>query len=281
MTDETTNPAPEVVPQTQAQDVQPEIELAEELLSEEEGNAPEPEYDDVEYEGKKYKVPKEIRDAVMRQADYTKKTQEVAEARRALETQQMQIQQAVQIQQALQQDVAQITALQSKLAQYEGLDWTRFSEDDPVAAQKAFFEYTKLKDTVSGAQSQLQQRQLALVNEHRAQREKLIQEGRQAIAREIKGWSPELGEELVKYATSQGISEMDVRSTVTPAHIKILHKARQFDQLMAKASAKARTAEPQAEPAQTVPGRSVSSANPNRMSTEEWMKWRSKQIARG
>lgn len=283
MTDETTNPTPEVA--TEAPDeAQLLAALEPEVLPEEgeEGTEPEIELDEVEYEGKQYKVPKDLKEAVMRHADYTRKTQEVAEQRRALEAQQLRFQQAAQIQQQLQTEAAQIQVLQSRLQQFEGVDWTRFSEDDPVAAQKAFFEYTKLKDTVLSAHSQMQQRQAALLQEHRAERDKLVQEGRQALAREIKGWSPELGEELVKYATSQGVSEVEVRSTVSPSHLKILNKARLYDQLMAKASAKPRpAADQQVEPAPTVTGRSASTASPARMSTEEWMRWRSKQIARG
>jgi hypothetical protein len=285
MTDETTNPTPEVVDTAPAPALAPElvdeldVDLTDEVLSDEDEGTDE-DWDEVEYEGKQYKVPKDLKDAVLRQADYTRKTQEVAEQRRALEAQQVQFQQAAQIQAQLQQEYAQVATLQSRLAQYEGVDWTRFSEDDPVAAQKAFFEYTKLKDAVIGAQSQLQQRQHALVEEHRAYRDKLIQEGRQALARDIKGWSPELGEELVKYATSQGIGEVEVRSTVSPAHLKILNKARLYDQLMAKASAKSKPVAPQAEPAPTVQGRSVSTVNPSRMSTDEWMRWRNKQVAK-
>jgi hypothetical protein len=40
---------------------------------------------EVEYEGKTYCLPPELRDALLRQADYTRKTQEVAQARKALE----------------------------------------------------------------------------------------------------------------------------------------------------------------------------------------------------
>ena len=40
--------------------------------------------EEVEYEGKTYKVPKELKGALMKNADYTQKTQEVAEQRKSV-----------------------------------------------------------------------------------------------------------------------------------------------------------------------------------------------------
>ena len=51
---------------------------------------PPPELEEVEHEGKKYQIPKPLKGALLMQADYTRKTQEVAEQRRAVEEQQRQ-----------------------------------------------------------------------------------------------------------------------------------------------------------------------------------------------
>jgi hypothetical protein len=63
--------------------------------------------DEIEYEGKKHRVPKELKDAFMRNADYTQKTQQVAEARKTVESSwreaQQTAQQLAQAQQALTQ----------------------------------------------------------------------------------------------------------------------------------------------------------------------------------
>lgn len=44
-----------------------------------------PELSQVEYEGKTYQLPPELKDALLRQADYTKKTMEVADTRKSIE----------------------------------------------------------------------------------------------------------------------------------------------------------------------------------------------------
>ena len=55
------------------------------LIKEGLGDDSTPEELEVEFEGKTYKVSPEIKDALLRQADYTKKTMEVAEQRKAYE----------------------------------------------------------------------------------------------------------------------------------------------------------------------------------------------------
>lgn len=63
---------------------------------------------EVEYEGKTHRVPKELKDAVLRQSDYTKKTTELAQERQVLHQTYAQAQQSVQ----------QISSAQQALMQY-------------------------------------------------------------------------------------------------------------------------------------------------------------------
>lgn len=63
---------------------------------------------EVEYEGKTHRVPKELKDAVLRQADYTRKTTEVAQERQVLHQTYAQAQQSVQ----------QLSTAQQTLLQY-------------------------------------------------------------------------------------------------------------------------------------------------------------------
>jgi hypothetical protein len=47
----------------------------------------------VEYEGKKYQLPPELKDALLRQTDYTKKTMEVADTRKSIEATKAEVEQ--------------------------------------------------------------------------------------------------------------------------------------------------------------------------------------------
>jgi hypothetical protein len=97
---------------------QPEVEAQPE---QQEAEAPEseasPEFAEVEYEGKSYQVPPEIKDALLRQSDYTRKTTEAAERTRALEQKELEhrfVEDRRKFDDAVKDDVSQL----------QELDWT-------------------------------------------------------------------------------------------------------------------------------------------------------------
>ena len=98
------------------------------------GEPPEPELVEVEYEGKKHKVPPELKDALLRTADYTRKTQEVAEQRKAVEAKQVEANQAFQTSQEVIEARAHIHHVDSQLKQYENVNWAQLEQEDPVGA---------------------------------------------------------------------------------------------------------------------------------------------------
>ena len=105
MTEDATNPvdveddavldAPEVDAESYSDDETPEADAD---GAPDEGQ-PEDDTEEVDWDGAKYRVPKPLKDALLRQADYTRKTQELAEQRRTVEqhftslTQQAELQQ--------------------------------------------------------------------------------------------------------------------------------------------------------------------------------------------
>ena len=92
--------------------------------------------EEIDYEGEKYKVPAKLKEAFLRQADYTRKTQEVAEQKRDIERQAAEVQQRAQFNQQHVQDVAKVMAIDEQLAKYQGLDWNAITDADPVQAMK-------------------------------------------------------------------------------------------------------------------------------------------------
>ena len=83
----------------------------------------EPEEVEVEYDGQTYSVPAALKDALLRQADYTRKTQEVAEGRKALDADRMAHSRSSETARAHIQDAARIVALNDQLAHYDKIDW--------------------------------------------------------------------------------------------------------------------------------------------------------------
>ena len=235
------------------------------------------EFDEVEYEGKKYSLPKELKDALLRQSDYTRKTQEVAEQRKSIESQQAQIKQAYEVQQRNIQEYSQLIGIDQQIKRYENVDWNAFSDQDPVEAQKAWFQYQQLQQSRNGLANQISQRENQRQVEAQQMSARQIEEGQKVLQREIKGWSPDMAKEIRSYMISQGASDHDLDGIISPVAVKTMHKAYLYDQMMSKAKQKP-AEETKPTPVTKVGQKAASTKDPDKMSTDEWMKWRESQL---
>lgn len=238
MTEETTNPGEglEVVdalasenedlnPHEDNQDIEDGLDGDD---GEGEGDAqPEDEFEDVEFEGKTFNVPKAIKEGLLRQADYTRKTQEVAEVKRAVEARQATLQQTEQLQAAFAQDIAQLGALNDRLAPYEKVtDWPTYLRTGGAEAQAHYAEMQALKGErdsfAQGLGQKVQQRTL----EEQRETARQIEEGRAELAKHIKGYGPDTLSKLETFAAPFGFSSEDIRQAeADPRSIRILHLA--------------------------------------------------------
>lgn len=283
MTEETTNPETEVEPIDA-----PEVEAEEPDTDEtSEGEEPEEEDDDsedVDYEGKLYRVPKHIKDALMRQADYTRKTQEVAEQRRMIEQAQAAFEQRTAAQQAMIKDYAKVEALTDTLAEYEKVDWRGYSATDPGAAQQAWIQFQQLRDQKAQLVGQLQNREREQAFEAQRATARQIEEGQAILARDIKGWGPELAAKVSAYAMSEvGVTQEELSKIADPRVVKLLYRAYEASQSQ-KATQTAKKAV-QAVAIKPVKAIGSKAAAPSvglsdQLPTDEWLKRRREQIAK-
>ena len=254
----------------------PEIE--DELETEEPEGQPEVEYEVIEYEGKEYELPVELKDAVLRQGDYTKKTQEVAEQRKALETQTEQFQRAVSTHQENLQEYAQLQMVGQQLQQYQNVDWGKMAQDDPATAQQHQFKYMQLRDQFTQLDTHLKTKHQQAIHEAQENLNKQVEQGKTVLARDIKGWNDGVDDQLTQYCLDQGFTEEEVqriKNPVQPLSVKLIHKAFLYDKLQANAKKK-----PQADvkPVRSVRGKAKTQKDPDKMSSDEWLRWRNKQI---
>ena len=277
--DEPTNPAPgeDNVPATlpDAQEVDSE---AVDNESPAEGEAPESE--EIEHNGRKYLVPKALKPLMLMQADYTRKTQEVAEQRRAVMAERQALHQTSQ---AELDAYAQATALGRQLAHYQQVDWRAWHDSDPFAAAAATSEYNMLRDQHSQALARLSQahgQRTFLAQQETARR---MEAGRAALAREIPGWSDDLKARLIGFAADYGFSRDELDDLeADPRVAKVLHAAfagsRSADTARKVQDA---LAAQQVQPASTVRARGAPPAGlDDRLSADEWMRRRNAQTRR-
>jgi multidrug efflux pump subunit AcrA (membrane-fusion protein) len=191
-------------------------------------------------------------------ADYTKKTQEVAEQRKALEeyaqtiqVQEQQLKAQAELQQALFGELAQITAIDQQLADFQAIDWNQLSENDFVEAQKLFFTQNKLQTQRSQLVQQLEAKQQQLTQAQQKSLNERIAKGKEVLAKEIPNWSPDTSKAIISAGKEYyGFSDEEMSSVIDPRHVKVLHDAMQWRKLQQNTGVKNKvsTAKPVIKP---------------------------------
>ncbi len=243
-------------------------------------DAPVDEDEEIDYDGEKYKVPKKLKDAFLRQQDYTQKTQTVAEQRREVEARQQQLIAQAQAQQQHLAEYAEAYALDNQLKQFAQLDWNALTDSDPVQALKLDRQYRELQQRRAEIVSSVTQKQQQAYAQMQRENAKRIAEGQAVRAREIKGWSPEMAKELVSSAKELGFQAEELGSINDPRVVKLLHKAWQFDQLIKKQATPKDKPVPQEKPVTRITAsKGTVAKDPSKMTDKEFAQWRRRQIA--
>ena len=247
-----------------------------------EGDDGAPAFEKVNYEGTDYEVPAALKDALLRQSDYTRKTQEVSEQRKALEERAAEMTEMVQLRDQQFEQAATIMAFDQQIAQYEAVNWDALMAEDPEAFQRLDFERRKLEKTRETANQQLHQKSAEVSQAQHATLAKAAEKTRAALKEKYSDWSPELEESMAQFAISLGVPERQLRTTVDQGVLEILYKAHKFEEIERKRQAASKKSKPApAEPATRVRGRKQGGRkDPDKMSVAEWTKWRESQIAK-
>ena len=197
----------------------------------------EEELDGVKVRGKAAALEKLKAERLM-QADYTRKTQEVAEQRRAIESAAQALKQQQEVSQAHIREVAQLVAIEDRLKQFAQVNWQALSDSDPVQAQKLHIEMTQLQTRRGQVAASISQREQQRTEEAQRITAKRLQEASDVLSREIKGWSPEYAGKLLEYGVANGGNREALAQVTDPFIVKVLHKAHLYDQLQKQQAAK-------------------------------------------
>jgi len=220
----------------ESQDVEEELEEAAEVEDPTEESEDEtedaPEYiteGNIEIDGESVSV-EEIKLGYLRQADYTKKTQVVAEQRKAAEEQTANYESTLS---------ALLTASGADLSRFDNVNWEQAAVENPEQYKQAKAVFEQTQQTYNFIKSQ--------ADEH----QKRNQEQQQAIAREnakesltvlkstIPNWNNDLYYSIGEYATSTlGVTSEEFNDVHDHRMITALYKAMQFDQAKVKTQKK-------------------------------------------
>ena len=211
--------------ETEAEEAQEgETEAEEEAEAETEEEAEEPKYITeglVEIDGEDVDI-QELKQGHLRQQDYTRKTQQVAEDRKAAE-------------QKRQQYESQLHALSvaagSNLHRYAHIseaNWREMAAERPDDYKRHWADYEKAIRYQQFLDNQVAENNAKNEQRLNAEREAQAADALQTIKAIIPNWSNELYSEIGKYAQAIGVSKF--ADIIDPGIITAIHKASQFDQ---------------------------------------------------
>lgn len=191
-----------------------------------------PDFEEIEYDGKTYQIPPELKDALMSKQDYTRKTQELARNREAIEGLQQQArlfaeQQA--FEQTTHKERAEIDNLSFQIQQYEALDWSGFEAQDLF---KLKMQVDALKSKREDLKNALNGRRQQFAQQLKARRDEIQKGLPDQVRTRIQTWGDQSMDDLSQYALSRGYTQIDVQNlALSPRDIETMWKAQQWDKL--------------------------------------------------
>jgi hypothetical protein len=194
---------------------------------------------EIEVEGWKGKIPTKLKAEIDKGADYTRKTQELADQKRLFESQ-LRVQQEQQaFMNSARAEYEQLQQIEAQLEQYKRVDLTQIDSDNlnrmSMASANLREERAKLKETLDGRQAEFKQKMLTSWDQ-------MTQNAHAAITKAVPNWDKVSGE-VAQYALGQGFPFEHItgydRTTrervgpgvVDPLFAKTLYKAMQYDKL--------------------------------------------------
>lgn len=254
---------------------------------------------EIEHEGQKYRVPKALKDSFLRQADYTRKTQAVAQAAREVQAAQAAFEAEAKATREAQEaeiaDHATVHALKTQLDAWKAVNWEALEAHDrdngTQELASAMRRHQALKDALASAQDTLnqkittrttkqQQEQQQRDEAARAEDVRLLTEGAQYLRSKIPDW-PTVASQVGAFGQERfGFTPQEIAAVRDPRMFEVLHLAMIGAKALGETKTAARVqAQVTMQPAVQVGGRAAPAPDMNRMSTDEWMRARQKQIA--
>lgn len=212
-----------------------------------EAQAEEPRYK-VKIDGKEVELPaSELAQGYQRQQDYTKKTMEVAEARKAAEAE---LQAARTEREQYSQRLNGIAQqLQGALQEAQNIDWQQLLETDPVEYLKQQHLFTQRQATLQQVQAEQKLSEQQQQAEQAKAREDYIRQQHQALLDKLPEWKDEGKAQaekasLVKNLTERGFTNDEISTLADHRLVLLARDAAKYQELMAKAKTAAQKVAP-------------------------------------
>ena len=247
-------------PQTEEAKAQPEAVQAEEVVeyqfdeaeseeqdvSAEEADSQEEEVEElpkyrVKVSGEEMEVTlDELLNGYSRTADYQKKTQSLAEQRKAVEAERVKIEEAAKTRETYAQRLQVIEQLLQQ--QNQGEDLSQLKTEDPIAYAVAMAEKVEREKQLAAVQAERQRVQQEQMTHQQALLQKHIQQEQQKLIEAIPDFKDDVKGEVIRrdirnYAKSIGFTDQELSQVYDSRAVQTLYKAMQYEKLMANKGA--------------------------------------------
>lgn len=291
--DTATNPEAEA-PEAEAPEVDneaPETLAADESDENAEDGSEDGEEEELDIDGEPIRVPKtlaeKLKARMMMQADYTQKTQALAEQRREIEAQRQAVQWEREMESNLSEETAQLSAVRKRLDQFQQVNWQALAQEDASQYAALHAEYTTLKDYNDSLSGQIEGRKAQLAA---AREQATAISVERAVAQlnqpdPTNGWDGKFdadkSRKMTDFLMKKGANPEVLRTILDPLSIKIINLAMIGDEALRQKSAGLKAPAPVAKPVPQVnTGKTRTTVNPDKLSADDWLKWRESQLAR-
>ena len=190
----------------------------------------------VKIDGKDTEVTEdELLSGYSRQADYTRKSQVLAEQRKKMD------EELAATQQERQHYLSQLEQFNlqadSKLEEFKSVDWTKLKEEDPMEYALKRDQYRELQENkrlVAEEQQNLAQKQQA---EMQTKWNEELARQQEVMAQRLPEWNdpekgPKLKQNIKSFALKKGFTEQEVDSLIDARSVDVLHKAMMYETLL-------------------------------------------------
>ena len=230
-------------------------------------------------DGEPHEVPAALRDVLERAARHEAAGAELDRRAQMLEAGRQALADRMQAHEDHFTEHARLAALDDQIARLSQVDWAGLQRQDPQQAQALMGQLFQMKQAREIAAGHLHHRQSVRAFEARREHAARSEHAHAVVSREIEGWGPGRAAEVAQFAMDHGISLDELSALADPRLIKILHHACNGHAALQRKSAGARLTAVQAvRPAIQVGGTGGGPKDPNRMSTDDWMRHRRGQV---
>ena len=191
---------------------------------------------ELDFGGEKYQLPAKLKESFMLQKDYTQKTQEIAEQRRAYEHT-SELAKSAQLERAFHESIGaeqqELSVIDAYLQQMQKANWSEMSTDQVL---KTKIELDNVKERKATLKESIADKRGKFDTEMKARISELRTKAKELASKSISGFSEEAEKSMRSYASSVGLTEAEIDNVLLdPRSFRVIHDAMQYQKVASAA----------------------------------------------